>query len=301
MLDALRNCREGANLVNFSSLHGMVYDYVIGAVLVFIMISNTLVLFGLYRTNQLDRFTNRLFFVMSINDLIGGAGAIIVFFVNVNIPNENECKILGLIEGSVFIFFATASGVNTTILAFDRLVYIRHTLKYSRLFSTKRSVIFTLIAVYGFSTLWTLLEFFCNRIFLLVAGTLEVVHLTIFAVINIQLLRYIRKQGHLIRRLSKNFIRTTLYQTRATKTVLLVTFVCLLTNLPICAYAIYMYVSHTWYPNTTNWTYLVYIFYWSLLIQLSNSGLNALIFISRNKALVTLYSIKRQETSVNGE
>ena len=296
MLDALRNCREGANLINFSSIHGLVYDCVIGVVLLFIIISNALVLFGLYHTKQLNRFTNRLFFVMSINDLIGGACAIIVFFVNVNIPNENGCKILGLIEGSVFIFFATASGVTTTILAFDRLIYIRSTLKYNRLFSTRRSVIITLLTVYGFSTLWMLLEFFCNRIFLLIAGTVEVLHLMIYAIINIQLLRYIRKQSHLIRRLSKNFIRTTAYQTRATKTVLLVTFVCLLTNLPLCGYAIYMYISLTWYSATTNWRYLVYLFYWSLLIQLSNSGLNALIFISRNKALVKLYRRKTDDS-----
>ena len=105
MLDGFSRCQESAKVLNLSTLHGKIYDFFIGVVLIFIIFVNTLVSYGLYRTNQLRRFSTRLFFALSINDLTGGILAVSSFFVGIFSKSESQCKLWSGMNGLSFLFF----------------------------------------------------------------------------------------------------------------------------------------------------------------------------------------------------
>ena len=103
--------------------------------------------------------------------------------------------------------------------------------------------------------------------------------------LNIFLVKYIRKQNKEIRRLSNAYMQSS-YQKRATQTVVIITVCLVLTHLPQLG-ILGKAFSNSAHPKDYDRSTILCI-HWARLLVLANAGLNALVYISKNRPIIKL-------------
>ena len=273
---------------HFSTTNGKLENIAYALTLFFILTSNSLLLYGIYKTKQTKSFTNRMFIVMSISDLICGSIVIPVYFANVYIDQHPlKCHQLSQVEGYVYSFFSIVSAINTMTLAIDRFVFIRHPFKYKQIFNKKRTLALAVYISYSISTGLIIMETDATETFYIAAIVLLSLVFTTSITLNVFLVKYIRKQNKEIRRLSNTYMQSS-YQKRATHTVMIITLVLVLTHLPQLGLLGRMFRRNRHPKVEFDRTTIIY-FHWARLLVLANAGLNALIYISKNQSIIKLY------------
>ena len=256
-------------------------------VLLFILLTNTLVLYGLFITNQTKSFTNRMFIIISISDLICGCTVIPLNLINIYLDEESkDCILMSNIENSIYIILSFGSSINTCALAIDRFIFIRYPFKYKKIASKRRILLLVVTLSYsvGFTIIASRKD---ENLFVISAISVVIFILVVSIVVNVQLVKYIKKQTEEIRRLSNTFVKTS-YKQRATKTILMIITILVVTQLPQVSI-----LSYTFITNEERRTKISFIiFHWTRLLVLMNAGLNALVYISRNKLIIKLYKNK---------
>ena len=285
-MEAYEDCVLETRWSHFSTLNGKLENIASALTLLFILTSNSLLLYGFYKTKQTNGFTNKMFIVMSISDLICGSIVIPMYFANIYISRDaKNCRQLSKAENSVYIFFSFPSSINTMFLFIDRFVFIRYPFKYKQIFNKKRTLALALFISYSISASLFALETDTLKTFY-IAGLLILTIVFITSItLNGFLVKYIRKQNKEIRRLSNTYMQSS-YQKRATQTVMIITLVLVLTHLPQLGLlgSLFRYNPHRKIDRST----IIY-FHWARLLVLANAGLNAVIFISRSRPIIDLY------------
>ena len=291
MFDNFPECRLAAQIFDFETWNGKSYMIILKFVLIFNIFSNSSLIYGLVRTNQLRRFSNRLFFALSVNGLVAGSLAMVSLSTSIFVQTEGGCQFWSRVSGDVLKFYSHAEDLGTTMLALDRLIHIRCSWKSYIIFSKKKALVIFLIISYSPGLMLVLVDIYYGRLLLILLGTISAFNLTVFFVTNLQLIIYIRHEGRLIWGLSKSFNRTAVYQRKATNTILCITSVYSVCKLPVCCFLVYNFITLTWYPER-DFVMSIYFLYWALLVQFMNSILNALIFTLRNKTIMKFYRKK---------
>ena len=206
---------------HFSTTNGKFENIANALTLLFILTSNSLLLYGLYKTKQTKGFTNKMFIVMSFSDLICGCIIIPLYFVNIYITGDAESwRQLRQVENSVYIFFTFASAVNTMTLSIDRFVFIRYPFKYKQIFNKKRTLALAVYISYSMSSGLIVMERDALKIFYITSILLLAIVFITSITLNVFLVKYIRKQNREMRRLSNTHMQSS-YQKRATQTVMI--------------------------------------------------------------------------------
>ena len=281
-----KQCHQFLQLFHFSTTNGAFYLFCSILVLLFILSTNTLVLYGLFKTKQIKGFTNRMFIIISISDLICGCAVIPLNLINIYLDEESiDCMMVSSIESWIYIILSFGSSINTCALAIDRFIFIRYPFKYQKIASKRR--ILLLVATMSYSIGVTMV--FSRRdeeLIAIFAISAVTIILVVSLGVNIKLVKYIKKQTDEIRRLSNTFVKTS-YKQRATKTVFLIIIILVVTHLPQVGLFSYMFVTDVDEKGTIT-TFLT-LYNWTRLLVLMNAGLNALVYISRNKLIIKLY------------
>ena len=284
-----KQCHQFLQLFHFSTTNGAFYLFCSILVLLFILSTNTLVLYGLFKTKQIKGFTNRMFIIISISDLICGCAVIPLNLINIYLDEESiDCMMVSSIESWIYIILSFGSSINTCALAIDRFIFIRYPFKYQKIASKRR--ILLLVATMSYSIGVTMV--FSRRdeeLIAIFAISAVTIILVVSLGVNIKLVKYIKKQTDEIRRLSNTFVKTS-YKQRATKTVFLIIIILVVTHLPQVGLFSYMFVTDVDEKGTIT-TFLT-LYNWTRLLVLMNAGLNALVYISRNKLIIKLYKRK---------
>ena len=284
-----KQCHQFLQLFHFSTTNGAFYLFCSILVLLFILSTNTLVLYGLFKTKQIKGFTNRMFIIISISDLICGCAVIPLNLINIYLDEESkDCMMMSSIESWIYIILSFGSSINTCALAIDRFIFIRYPFKYQKIASKRR--ILLLVATMSYSIGVTMV--FSRRdeeLIAIFAISAVTIILVVSLGVNIKLVKYIKKQTDEIRRLSNTFVKTS-YKQRATKTVFLIIIILVVTHLPQVGLFSYMFVTDVDEKGTIT-TFLT-LYNWTRLLVLMNAGLNALVYISRNKLIIKLYKRK---------
>ena len=295
-MGAYDDCVFNTRWSHFSTLNGKLENIANALTLVFILTSNSMLLYGLYKTKHTKGFTNKLFMVMSISDIICGCIVIPVYFANIYLVNDSDrCQQLSQIEGYVYIFFSFSSSVNTMYLSIDRFVFIRYPFKYKQIFEKKRTLVLALYISYSISTAFIILEADANEAFYICSLFLLAFVFVISIALNVFLVKYIRKQNKEIRRLSNTYMQSS-YQKRATQTVMVITLVLVLTHLPQVG-LLSRFLGLKQHLRPLDRSAILY-FHWARLLVLANAGMNASIFISRNKPILKLYRNQFKRLSI---
>ena len=282
-----QQCYQFLQVFHYSTTNGAFNLLANILVLLFILLTNTLVLYGLFITNQTKSFTNRMFIIISISDLICGCTVIPLNLINIYLDEESkDCILMSNIENSIYIILSFGSSINTCALAIDRFIFIRYPFKYKKIASKRRILLLVVTLSYsvGFTIIASRKD---ENLFVISAISVVIFILVVSIVVNVQLVKYIKKQTEEIRRLSNTFVKTS-YKQRATKTILMIITILVVTQLPQVTI-----LSYTFITNEERRTKISFIiFHWTRLLVLMNAGLNALVYISRNKLIIKLYKNK---------
>ena len=282
-----QQCYQFLQVFHYSTTNGAFNLLANILVLLFILLTNTLVLYGLFITNQTKSFTNRMFIIISISDLICGCTVIPLNLINIYLDEESkDCILMSNIENSIYIILSFGSSINTCALAIDRFIFIRYPFKYKKIASKRRILLLVVTLSYsvGFTMIASRKD---ENLFVISAISVVIFILVVSIVVNVQLVKYIKKQTEEIRRLSNTFVKTS-YKQRATKTILMIITILVVTQLPQVSI-----LSYTFITNEERRTKISFIiFHWTRLLVLMNAGLNALVYISRNKLIIKLYKNK---------
>lgn len=284
-----KQCYQFLQLFHFSTVHGAFNLLINILVLLFILSTNTLVLYGLFKTKQTKGFTNRMFIMISISDLVCGCTVIPLNLFNIYLDEgSKDCILVSNIENWIYVILSFGSSINTCALAIDRFIFIRYPFKYQKIAPKRR--ILLLVATLSYSIIFTIIISYKNEdMFVIISISVVILILVVSLVVNVLLIKYIKKQTAEIRRLSNTFVKTS-YKQRATKTVFMITTILMVTNLPQVCLLSYAFVTNSNEESKAK-TFLT-IFHWTRLLVLMNAGLNALVFISRNKLIIKLYKRK---------
>ena len=243
MFDNFPECRQAAQIFDFETWNGKFYIIILKFVLIFNIFSNSSLIYGLVRTNQLRRFSNRLFFALSVNGLVAGSLAMVSLSTSIFVQTEGGCQFWSSLNGDVLKFYSHGENLGTTMIALHRLIHIKSPWKSYILFSKMKTLVIFLIISYFPGILLVLADIFYRRLLFIMLSTISVLNLTVFFVTNLQLIIYIRQEGRLIRGLSKSVNRTAVYQRKATNTILCITSAYFVCKLPICCYLLYNFIS----------------------------------------------------------
>ena len=284
-----QECHDILQLQHYSTTNGAFQFLANVLVLLFILTTNALVLYGLFKTKQTKGFTNRMFIVISVSDLLCGCTVIPLYLTNIYLGEKSkDCILISTIEKWLYIFFSFGSSINTSALAVDRFIFIRYPFKYHEITSKRRILMLAVTLSYTIG----LTMVFCAQyegLFAVVAIFVIMLVLGVSIAVNVQLVKYIKKQTNEIRRLSNTFVKTS-YKQRATKTIFMIIAILVVTHLPQISLLAYASINNS-NEESENITFLL-IFYWTRLLVLVNAGLNALVYISRNKLITKLYKRK---------
>jgi len=285
-MDTNHSCKYAKRFSDFSTLNGKLENIATASTLLFIIFSNVMLLYGLYRTKSTKGFTNRMFIIISIQDLVCGCSVIPIYFagIYIDLPQRN-CVTLHTYEYTIYMICTFSTTICTGALGVDRFVFIRYPFKHT-IFTKTKTLWLTVIFSYSISgmLLFTCLylEKFTSTLAILIIMIVIVVSVTL----NVILVNYIRRQTKEIRRLSNTYIQTS-YQRKATNTVLIITTILVLFNLPqiILLFATFGGISY----QKPQKGYIYIVHNWTRLLILINSGLNALIYIYRNQKAMNMY------------
>ena len=284
-------CHQLFQLQHFSTTNGLLQLVTNVFLLLFIIIANSVVVYGLLATKQTKSFTNRMFIMISIGDFLCGCIVIPLYLVNIYLGEGlKDCIVLSKVETGTYILFSFGSSLNIFALTLDRFLFIRFPFKYHVVTMKKRVIM--LVMTTSFSVGITMVILGDNdQLFAFVASITILFVLTTSLVVNVMLVMYIRKQRREIRRMSNTFVKTS-YKRRATKTVFILTIILVVTHLPQVIFLSYTsFVVNPSYENNERQQFFL-IFLWLRLLGLLNAGLNALVFISRNKGIIDFYKKK---------
>jgi len=280
-MDTNHSCKYAKRFSDFSTLNGKLENIATASTLLFIIFSNVMLLYGLYRTKSTKGFTNRMFIIIS-QDLVCGCSVIPIYFagIYIDLPQRN-CVTLHTYEYTIYMICTFSTTICTGALGVDRFVFIRYPFKHT-IFTKTKTLWLTVIFSYSISgmLLFTCLylEKFTSTLAILIIMIVIVVSVTL----NVILVNYIRRQTKEIRRLSNTYIQTS-YQRKATNTVLIITTILVLFNLPQV-----LFIFMTQVENINEENSLI-LHNWSRLPIFINSGLNALIYIYRNQKAMNMY------------
>ena len=148
MFEDLPECRQAARMFDFGAWNGKLYIILLKLNLILNIFSNTLVVYGLLRTDQLRRLSNRLFFALSLNGLVAGTLAMTSLCASIFVQTEDGCQFWSRLNGDVVTWHTHGEDFGTTMLAMDRLIHIRSSWKSYILFSKRKTLIIFLTISY---------------------------------------------------------------------------------------------------------------------------------------------------------
>jgi len=280
------SCLTEKKLSDFSTLNGKLENIATASTLMFIIFSNVMLLYGLYKTKSTKGFTNRMFIIISIQDLVCGCSVIPIYFAGIYINlSLSSCAILNDYEHAIYTFCTISTTICTGALGVDRFVFIRYPFKHTIFIKTKTLWLIVIFS-YFVSGMLELSSMYFDRFLSSVAILIIMIVIVVSVTLNVILVNYIRRQTKEIRRLSNTYIQTS-YQRKATNTVLIITTILVLFNLPqiILLFATFGGISY----QKPQKGYIYIVHNWTRLLILINSGLNALIYIYRNQKAMNMY------------
>ena len=300
-------CTELMSTDITSGTNGTILIVVYILAMIFIIVSNAMFIFGLWRTKKKRLFSTQLIFlVISCSDMMLGVVFIPfqLYFI-VNIPDV-LCR-LSIARAFWSTFPMTFSGCLIMFLTFDRYsVVSKTTTSLSRSSINDKMVIvyiiFSLLASLGWSTWHIVITRMARRdpistnqrlaIFFISIATFEFVVLGVSLVYNVLILRAVKKSNE------RSTISTALKRKsehRLSNTILLIGSALILTYSPsvFATYVIGIILQQVERSQLLEKRDLVIqatrALIWSLILTLINSGLNATIFISRNSRIKKMY------------
>lgn len=242
---------------------------------------------------------------LSVGDILTALVYIPTHIINVNVSLDVPCNGLG-IEQFFTIFLGTSATILTTIICMDRYIFISRPCQRmlsspsspsnQRRHSTRKIFIVYCIVTYSISFSFSITayqnitlnnSYRSSLKYSILSFVIYTVMLLASLVFNTLLIRYVYNRAKEIKTLG---IGQTSYQYKATKTVLMISGVQILTIMPwiICLAAVAAYkFSQTRYQRKTN--KIIYMYIWLKMPLFLNSFMNAVVFIRRDQRLVKFY------------
>ncbi len=253
------------------------------------IIANSLVIYALYKTKQLDTITHKFVLVMNLSDLCTGIIALPFISSLIFMKRFFRCCTCELAAQCIALFFAYVSFFMIMWVAIDRYIHVTKLNRYNAFMNNFRMKIIVIISVVTSAVaayLTIAVPSFLMQLLLNISDLLGVFIMIVFYSLVFQKLRlhaenYKKMLGNMAARKADKEVKR---EISATKTVRLLLLSILILYLP---YNIF----------TAVWTYekfnlgrepslpLNITLYWSYLFVFSNTAVNAIIFGYGNTTL----------------
>lgn len=288
------NCFELLQLSHISTLNGKIETFILCIGFVFIMVSNSLLLFGLWRTGETKNTTNKFLIALCLGDLFMIGCLTPTHIINANI-GEISCDGYSF-EQFIGVFLGTSASALTFGMSIDRFIFVKKPFFHQRLVNSTPAAFVFFIIVYTISAALSIFvvilvnfgDISMTSKFNIVSICLLFMFLFSSITVNISLVCYVRQKNKEIQRLSQNRLQQR-NQVRTIQTVFIICTVQLLTISPWIISLSYMtfYFSDNDFLEEKDTIY--YVHTWLKMPMLLNSGLNAAIFFWRSKKICRYY------------
>ena len=250
---------------------------------VFITIFNVALILGLMKTKKhlpnrkLSRSNYLFIFLSSCDILIGVIHMPFKIYLN-QTSTTTTCAEAGV---QVFwnVFLTTLAGMTICLIALERYLYITNKPFYSRYITSSFIKIWIMIEVLVALT-WSLWYTFVSQTqsnkshgsFMFCLAIFEGFILSSVIVINIKLVRYVKERAQIT---EEHFdAKNAIYQKKVSKTILIISIILMI------------YIMSGDGGDTSM---MKYVIMWVIVPADLNSGINALVYILRNKDIVQFY------------
>lgn len=243
---------------------------------------------------------------LSVGDILTALIYIPTHIIVVHLASTNSCTGYS-IEKFNGVFLGTSSTILTSIICMDRYFFVkrpyRNSLGSTQLTTNQQGILAKRVfVIYGTVTytialsLGITVTFIANgtisfrtaaTIFNIVSIAVYTSALLVSLVFNTLLVLYIRKKSREIKRQPSD--EDTSYQTKVTKTVLMISGIQFFTIIPWVIALIAMSIIFTKRHYFKYATEIHYMHIWLKMPMFLNSSLNAVVFICRNRSLMGFY------------
>ncbi|XP_065066345.1 5-hydroxytryptamine receptor 4-like [Rhopilema esculentum] len=268
---------------------GNPYTTIAGAIMIifafFNILSNSLLIFALYKSKQLRTFSNKFILIMTVSDLCLGMFAkpiLGAFWIS---SRQRNCLELKSVEFTV-IFLGYISFFMIITISLDRYLHVAKPIRYQTMMNTNRMtllVVSCLISGLVAATITVIWESFYRQLTIVIFNfSLK----TVFLILNTKTLKTLeRHQENAVFRFQPGNRKDT--SNFRTERLAAVKTICLVLGLFLICYIPYDVSSVFWTyrkfnRNSAPGVLLDTIYIWSSVIAASVSFLNSLIFIHGN-------------------
>ena len=292
-------CQNNAfNVVgaNFSSVLVIIYGFNSA----FISASNLLLIIGFYLSKRKKVFSrnDRLVLALSTIDLVIGLVQLPLQIFFILASSKIGCVAFS-IRGFLVMFLPTTSAGFVLLIAVDRFMTVLHK---NRNF-VKLHFVLSIVSIFVISFvlgLWYALVVTSNdlhrkSLFFLGNASFELVALLIVTTINVSLLVDAKK---ILRRLSRSKSSKSNFDKRLTHTIIIISITLVISYSPSVMAQYYIAIVMAM-EDMASIPVAKALIFWTLAPTQLNSGLNALIYISRNKSMLRLF--RRRKVLIKGE
>lgn len=258
---------------------------------VFILFSNILMIVGLLKTNKQLSISKKLFLSLSVSDLLTGMLTVPIQLFMVMNGTESDCALVAA-QAFVNAFFPSLSMLILVVISLFRYAIITNNTKAAK-FTTPAAVKFIFVLQILFSIAYAIwytyvsqtLDHVHHAVFLIFTSAYVVIVVTGMIVLNVRLLFYIKTTGRTSTvRFQQNIAQ---YHSKVTKTILIITIVVILCYLPLMI--IFATMGIFLLDKNSFSEYYHYMIPWSHLPLVYNSGMNSIVYISRNERIIRYF------------
>lgn len=252
--------------------------------IVFILFSNILMIIGTIKLNKHLSLSKKLFLCQSFSDLVTGILTVPIQIGMVINGSKSNCTLVS-IQAFFNAFSPSLSMMLLMVISLFRYALITKNSKAMKLTSPS-AVKFILIIQVLISLCYACWYCYISRltrqlhhvIFLIFSSVYVICIVTGMIVINLRLLFHINKTSkNSALRQNSNIVQ---YHTKATKTILIITVVAILCYLPLIV--LFPFVGFLIVTNDPRSHYYNYMLPWAHAPIVYNSGINSIVYISRN-------------------
>lgn len=255
-------------------------------IVVFIVLSSVTLILGLCKTKQTNLFMYKLMILLGVLDLFIACTLIPLF---IGVANNRICE-LNKIHTALTSFVELSTMLVTLLLSVDRYFFIAKTNFHRRYNNSIVTFSITTLAVLFISiTAAVMLVVALNTkvnpsLYLVILATVFSALLFSMMIPNAFLIRFIRRKANVMQKLHMHTTPVSRYKQRATTTIQLITFLLMVTYIPAIGGLFYIAQKHTDTEEQHLTVFICLCLPWTL-----NSGLNSVVFISRNLKIKSYY------------
>ncbi|XP_066930937.1 C-C chemokine receptor type 5-like [Clytia hemisphaerica] len=296
-------CDYLLSLSHISTLNGKLDLTAYVVMFVFATAANVILIHSMIKTKETRTNTAKLFLVMAITDLT--ICIILPFVHEFNIhfdTGKYTCTTYG-VEQFFICFLGCSSTIFTFFITLDRFLFIRKSQWHQQMNDTYPIVMIMLVFTYIVSTGTGIAIFMLiyrhlheqiskpSVVFFSALLVLYVFVLIAELTINISLIVYIRKQAKQLRNIT-NCQTSNNRHKKATKTVLMISFIQIITTLPPVHAFINVIIVFAREEHDKHMSRIYYMTTWLNIPIILSSLMNAIVFVHRNDKLKTFYKQK---------